>query len=917
MTRKRLRFLTLLVLSTLSSAAVTPASQTELPSRLEAASHSSPLPIDADAKGLEQMLRKLRTRASIMTIVAHPDDEDGGMLTLEARGHGARVGIMTLTRGEGGQNIMSADSGDALGLLRTEELLAADRYYNADQYFGTEADFGFSKTLEEAMQQWTHDRVLRDVVRAVRTYRPLVLTSTFIGALTDGHGHHQVSGEMAQEAFLAAGDPNVFPEQIREGLLPWQPLKVYARLPFFSITEKGMYDYATQKWAPVRFHDYVSNTDINGTPAANVVEHEGVMDPALGATYVQVAFQGLMQQRSQIPGTISAPSGVHDVEYHRFGSKVAAIDKEQSFFDGIDVTLRGIADLEPEEHSFLRRDLENLQHLVDRTQKEFDAAALRKSAPGLAEGLTVVNALIEKVHASQLSDAEKSAVVYELHIKQQQFNDALALALALRLDAVATSAGSFVVPGQTLTVEITTSSDAAAKFDKIDMRSSSGANWLRSPETHPATLPASPGATYTQLHMQAPQDASPIVPYFTRTSISQPYYDLAVPAYAGMPRTPYPLTAHANFSYNGVTVSLDRVVQTVAKTTTSASEPLVVAPPVDVVVAPPIRYEALPGRPFTITAHLHNNVAGAVGGTIKFAAYDGMQVAPSQAPFAIMDGGAHQDVAFEAQLAGLTEKTYQIPASGRSEGKAFDSSFRAVGYPGLRTSYESKRAIIRVVGVNARVAPNLKIGYVAGTGDNVPSALENLGAIVHLLTDDELKNTDLAHYDAILLGIRTYGAREVLKQVNSRLLDYVKQGGTVIVQYNSGQYDHNYGPFEYSLTSDPARVVEEKAEVTILNPGAPLFAWPNQITTRDFDHWVEERGHSFMRSWDSHYSALTETHDAGQEPQRGGLLVADYGKGVYVYVAYALYRQLDEGVPGAYRLLANLISLKQNPNRTR
>jgi hypothetical protein len=202
-----------------------------------------------------------------------------------------------------------------------------------------------------------------------------------------------------------------------------------------------------------------------------------------------------------------------------------------------------------------------------------------------------------------------------------------------------------------------------------------------------------------------------------------------------------------------------------------------------------------------------------------------------------------------------------------------------------------------------------------GTGDNVAAALENLGATVHLLTDDELKTADLAQYDAIVLGIRTYAARDVLKQANDRLLEYVKQGGVVIVQYNSAQYDHNFGPYAYSLTSDPARVVEERAEVKIVDPSSPIFTWPNQITERDFENWVEERGHSFMKSWDAHYSAPTETHDAGQDPQRGGLLVADYGKGSYVYVAYALYRQLDEGVPGAYRLLANLISLKQNPNR--
>ena len=191
-------------------------------------------------------------------IVAHPDDEDGGMLTYESRGRGVRTSLMTLTRGEGGQNVMSSDADDALGLIRTNELLKADEYYGVEQYWGRVADYGFSKTIEEAFLQWGHERVLYDVVRAVRINRPLVITASFIGGITDGHGQHQVSGEMAQEVFTAAGDPNVFPDQIKAGLRPWSPLKVYARVPNYSIGKEGMFDYATGKWAPVRFYNYVS-----------------------------------------------------------------------------------------------------------------------------------------------------------------------------------------------------------------------------------------------------------------------------------------------------------------------------------------------------------------------------------------------------------------------------------------------------------------------------------------------------------------------------------------------------------------------------------------------------------------------------------------------------------------------------------
>src|ERR1700748_2453397 len=299
-------------------------------------------PFDRGTPALAPSLRKLNTRASMMMIVAHPDDEDGGMLTYESRGQGVRVALLTLNRGEGGQNIMSNDLWDQLALVRTQELLAADRRYGVDQYFTRVADFGFSKTLEEALQVWGKERVLYDVVRAVRLNRPLVLTAVFVGGITDGHGQHQVSGEMAQEAFKAAGDPNVFPDQIKAGLLPWQPLKVYARVPSFSISPKGMYDYATGKWAPVLFYDYVAKRSLDAVPSTTLSIPEVTYDPVLGSSYIQLAREGLGQQKTQNGGTGTPLAGEFNVPYHRYGSRVHSPEKESSLYDGIDVSLAGI-----------------------------------------------------------------------------------------------------------------------------------------------------------------------------------------------------------------------------------------------------------------------------------------------------------------------------------------------------------------------------------------------------------------------------------------------------------------------------------------------------------------------------------------------------------------------------------------------
>src|SRR5579871_3444828 len=309
------------------------------------AADALPVSVDRGSAGLSRWLHALQTRASMLMITAHPDDEDGGMLAFETRGAGARAALLTLNRGEGGQNAMSPDLYDALGLVRTEELLAAGRYYGVDQYWTSVADYGFSKTREEALEKWGHDRVLSDVVRVIRMTRPLVIVATFVGAASDGHGQHQVSGQMAQEAFLAAGDPTKFPEQIREGLRPWSPLKMYARVPFFDVTPKGMYDYAIDKYVPVRFFDYIKQTWSSEKPSTTLEIQEGNYAPAAGLTYLQIGRDGLGQQKSQNDGVAIPPPAPQASPYHRYGSRVPAADHEESFFDGIDASVRGIGTL--------------------------------------------------------------------------------------------------------------------------------------------------------------------------------------------------------------------------------------------------------------------------------------------------------------------------------------------------------------------------------------------------------------------------------------------------------------------------------------------------------------------------------------------------------------------------------------------
>jgi LmbE family N-acetylglucosaminyl deacetylase len=886
------------------------------------------------ATALWQSLIKLRTRASLMMIVAHPDDEDGGMLTYESRGHGVHVAMLTLTRGEGGQNLMSGDFDGALGLVRTQELLAADRYMGIDQMWGTQVDFGFSKTKEESFENWGHDRVLYDAVRAVRLYRPLVVTAVFQGGITDGHGQHQVSGEMAQEVFEAAGDPKVFPDQIAAGLMPWSPLKVYARVPFFSISAKGMFDYATGKYAPARFYNYVTKEWTTEAPKANVVVPEGEYSPVLGLSYLQFARLGLGQQKTQNGGMGVPAAGAFDMPYHRYGSRVSSGEKEKGFFDGVDVSLVGIATLAGSspaaQTAFLRDGLGEIDGLVKQAVAAYTIAHPEKTAPYLRDGLRATEALIAKVEASGLTAQEKYDVLHELKVKQVQFNDAIVQALGLSVRAqVASDQGgggpfaafgdggeTFVtaVPGQKFAVQmhVVDGSDVPVVIKEAGLESSVGAVVGDAGSKASAKEIVSGTAFDARYSVTLPEDAKLTRPPFTRRGLEQAYYNVSDATMRNASLAMPPLTAWATVDYDGVEVRLGQVVQTLHRVTGQGVvyEPLVVAPAISVQVSPAAGVVPLTEKTLMVTAKVRSNVKGAAAGDVRLELPAGWSSVPERAEFSLAKDGDSVDVPFVVTPGRMEEKAYTMTAVASFAGKEYREGYQTVGYAGVLPTNMYRAATYAARGVDVKVVSGLKVGYLPGTGDEVQASLENLGVHATTLTMEDVAAGRLSGYDVVVLGVRAYSAHPGLVAANGRLLEYAKSGGVVIVQYNTGPID--YGPYPYSMGS-AEKVVDETAAVRLLNPESAVLRWPNRITTNDFDGWVEERGHGFMESWDAKYEAPLETHDPDQDPQKGGLLIAHTGKGVYVYVAYALYRELPEGVPGAYRLFANLLSLGKGP----
>jgi LmbE family N-acetylglucosaminyl deacetylase len=911
------------------------------------------LPVDQGALGLQQLLRRLNTRASIMNIVAHPDDEDGGMMTLYSRGMGARVADLSLTRGEGGQNAMTADFEDALGLLRTQELLSCDRYSGVDQFFGTEVDFGFSKTKEEAFSKWTHERVLYDVVRAIRIYRPLVLTSTWVGGVTDGHGQHQVSGEIAQEAFNKAGDPKVFPEMTAEGILPWQPLKVYARVSQAAITAQGLFDYATAQYTPARFQNYVTGEVSATPPSVDVVVHEGDTDPLLADTdgkprsYVQFARIGLSQQKSQMgPGGRMPPAGKFDVSYHRYGSapnggQHSQLDPhfngEPTFFKDIDTSITGIATLAPHAPSTLRRSLNMLQQQIDLAFCALSCVGRANPtyvAPLLADAMRSLDNLLSDVVKFDAPEIERANVLHELRVKRVQMNDALVLALGISVSTQLakdnpSECTRAIVPGCIAHVNTIFLNGSIAPVRVIsDFTSYTGqSDSERTFAPSTAMLKQRErlwpersffeqgwgGPSVLDLNQPSKSYSFDLAraegrPYFTRPNIEQPFYDLLDPSLRLSPETPHN-SFWTKFSYAAEELIAGHIVTT-SGNPDGPGDPLVVEPLLSIAISPGAIVKPRSEPIVTINVKVQNESQQ----QNKLPVYVGLKLPsgwttqPQTGNDTFHEPHETLNIPFTLTPTPVEEKDDTVSATAETLDGPISEGFRSIGYPGIAPTHFYKPAAIRIVPIDLKQPAARRIGYLPGTGDAVPEALASIGLKPEMLTVADLTPDKLKQYDSVILGVRTYAAHPDLHGAPTQaLLNYAKSGGNVVVQYQATEFTGDDAPYPLALAHYAGTVVDETAPVKLLDTGSPLLTTPNKVTPADFNGWVEERGHGFLQTWDSHYSAPTETHDPGQDPQRGGLITVKLGEGRWTYLAFAVYRQLPEAVPGAFRLFVNLL----------
>lgn len=881
-----------------------------------------PLPQETGPAGLKLMLRRLQTTGRLMQTVAHPDDEDGGMLTLEARGKGISSLLMTLTRGEGGQNKLGSNLFDGLGVLRTLELLASDRYYGVEQRFSRVADFGYSKTPEETFQKWQgHDIPLGDMVRVIRTFRPDVLVARFSGTERDGHGHHQASAILTREAFRAAADPKRFPEQIQEGLEPWQPKKLYiGNVCGFGAMTCDAANYTLRL-----------NT--------------GVVDPVLGESYVQFAMKGLRHQLSQGSGSWTVDPGDRFTYYKLVASMVESPkDKdghEQSFFDGIDTTLPGLASRLGEDEKkvpWLRPALVAIKAKLDEATAAVEKDPSSAGAP-LGEAYEMVVRAYNQILGSSLSAQDKKD--FEVRLWQglaSEIEQGQALAEGASLHVVVDApigtspADAFMaVPGRTFEV--------TARLSSTDKSVTAGSVELRLPpgwDSKVLSTQTEGNGIVTRFKVFVPPTAEPTRPYWHRNDPETEALNTIDDArYQGLPFPPAPVKAIGTMRHGPTMIVADCMVRFKNASGAIAERPLAVAPAFSVLLDPSEQVIPMEDGPqSTVKVDLSSNLDSETlqethwqgdpeknEGLVRVATPENWRVEPAEKQLEFHQRGERQNADFTVHPGKRTEGRKQIHASLKSGSRNYDQGYSVVTREDLGTFYYYQPAVQHVSVVDVKVPKDVKVGYIMGAGDEIPTVLRQIGVDVTLIPAEKLASENLSRYQTIVLGIRAYDTQKDVIANNQRLLDFVQAGGRLVVQYNTLGYtasagDFNAGKFTpYAATLSRARVSVEEAPVKMLDPANPIFHSPNEITQKDFDGWVQERGLYFMSQWDSNFTPLMESHDPGEGEQKGGLLVAHYGKGLYIYTGYAFFRQLPAGVPGAVRLFVNLVGSSSNGSR--
>jgi LmbE family N-acetylglucosaminyl deacetylase len=798
-------------------------------------------------------MRSFRTTGSVLLIAAHPDDENTQLITYMARGRGYRMAYLSVTRGDGGQNLLGPEFGDELGVIRTQELLAARRIDSGIQFFTRARDFGFSKDYRQTLTKWDRQQVVSDIVRVIREFRPDVVVNRFSTIPGNTHGHHTASAVLGLEAFKLCGDPNAFPEQL-DKLTPWQPKRILlnGNLPGFRAAGQLVPGAAPTRPSAVRI-------DIGGN------------DPVLNVSFAALAGRSRSQHKTQGFGNFGGGGrgGGGGSSYESF----QLLDGEpatKDIMDGIDTTwgrFPGGGDIDA---------------LIGQAIDQFNPQDPSASVPALLAIRAKVIALApDPVVSDKLAQLDR-IIQHCLGLEFQTATDNAEVVPGETMQLSHTAIVHSTFPVKWLAVRYPANGQESA--ESIDLQPDAAAS-RQSTQTLPANTPLSQ-------------------PYWLRADETPGMFRVDDPSLIGRPENPPVFPVEQVFQVGDQTLTLPDEPLDKTGRRLDAIPPVALAYPFDVQLFTPSSTHQVD---VTVTAYRANS-----SGTLRLDAPSDWKVTPDGQPFQLAAVGDSAALHF-AISAPANPTTANITAHALVAGADFDRSRTEIHYSHIPPLLLLPEARLKSVCVDLAIRGQ-QIGYLPGAGDSTAQCMEQMGYTVTTLSGADLIPDKLNRLDAVVVGVRAFNVRTDLADHVQALLDYVQNGGTLVEQYNTpqGLKTPRLGPYELQISPNlpPNRVTDETAPVTLLAPDHPAVTTPNRLTAADFDGWVQERGLNFPAVWDeTHYTPILACSDAGEAPLKSGLLVTQYGKGWFVYTGLSFFRQLPAGVPGAYRLFANLVSL--------
>jgi LmbE family N-acetylglucosaminyl deacetylase len=794
----------------------------------------------ADLVSIEQNFKKLDVLGSVLYVAAHPDDENTRLLAYLAQEKHYRTGYLSMTRGDGGQNLLGDEQGELLGLIRTQELLAARKVDGAEQFFTRANDFGFSKGPAESLKIWDKEKVLSDVVWVIRKFRPDVIICRFPTTGEGGHGHHTASAILAQEAFTAAADPNRFPEQLKY-VQPWQAKRLLWNTFNFGTTNTT---------APDQF-----KIDV------------GVYNPIIGKGYGELAAESRSNHKTQGFGSARQRG-----ESYEFFKTILGDAPQNDLMDGVNTTWKRV------------RGGEDIGAAVDIIRKSFDIDHPDLSVPALVQ----LRGRIQK-----LTDT------YWRVQKLKELDNLIAACAGLWFESY-TAEPAYAV-GDSMPVR----SQIISRYnDKIKINSITIGEITKKFDSR--VLPANQLEILNNMAVAAKITQ----PYWLETPHTQGSYNIPDQLFVGNPENPDLPVAEFEFIIEGKPIRFERrlVYKYVDPVRGEVYEPLEITPPVTANVESE-NYLFNSRQPQNVQIKLKSFTK--TSGSVHIKPLPGWKFEPEKFEFADKTKGDEWTVNFTAQPADNESKTTILQVIADVNGKPYSMGIQHIKYEHIPEITLFPPAEAKLIHLNLKIAGK-KIGYIVGAGDFVPDALKQAGYEVHQLTENEIMNDDLSGYNAIVTGVRAYNVNPRLAVEQLKLLDYVKNGGNLVIQYNNNNrlVTKQIGPYPFNVVN--RRVTDEDAKITVLDPQNPVMNYPNKITQDDFNGWIQERGLYFVGDIDPKYSAVLQMNDPGEAPNNGALIVGNYGEGRFVYTSLAFFRQLPAGVPGAYRLFINLLSKPKN-----